>query len=203
MTHHLVDWLRTALVDYGYWAVAAILLLENLGLPVPGETVLLLASFLAYTKHELQLSWIICVGTVATTLGGCLGYWVGHRAGRPVLERYQTIFRVQTSTLMRGEKLFERYGAAAVLFARFVFGLRVIAGPLAGILRMPWSSFALFNFVGASLWVTAISLVGFFFGSRWSRLVRLSNRFDLVLAVVFVFVVLAIWWRNRQVERHF
>ncbi|MGA7906448.1 MAG: DedA family protein, partial [Candidatus Sulfotelmatobacter sp.] len=77
MAHHILELLRDALVNYGYWAVAAVLLLENAGLPVPGETVLLLASFLAYSKHELQLSWIIFVGTVAATLGDNLGYLIG------------------------------------------------------------------------------------------------------------------------------
>lgn len=201
MTHHLLDMLQRALVDYGYWAVAAALLLENAGLPVPGETVLLLASFLAYSRHELQLSWIICVGTAAATLGDNLGYWIGHRGGRPLLERYQNAFRVPTDSLERGEKLFSRYGSVTVLFARFVFGMRVIAGPLAGVLRMPWKKFALFNLLGAALWVTTISLVGFFFGSRWNHLMQLMKRFDLIFVGVFALVVLVLWWRNRRASR--
>lgn len=198
MAHHILELLRDALVNYGYWAVAAVLLLENAGLPVPGETVLLLASFLAYSKHELQLSWIIFVGTVAATLGDNLGYLIGAYGGRPLLERYRNVFRVRAATLQRGESLFDRYGSVTILFARFVFGMRVIAGPLAGVLRMPWQRFVLFNLLGAALWVTAISLVGFFFGSRWNRLVNFVNHFDLVLAAVFVLVVLVIWWRGRR-----
>ncbi len=81
MTHHILDFLRGALVHYGYWAVAATLLLENAGVPVPGESVLLLASFLAYTEHDLQVGLIILVGTVAATLGDNLGYFIGHRGG--------------------------------------------------------------------------------------------------------------------------
>ncbi|MGA7905821.1 MAG: DedA family protein, partial [Candidatus Sulfotelmatobacter sp.] len=96
------------------------------------------------------------------------------------------------------ESLFDRYGSVTILFARFVFGMRMIAGPLAGVLRMPWQRFVLFNLLGAALWVTAISLVGFFFGSRWNRLVNFVNHFDLVLAAVFVLVVLVIWWRGRR-----
>jgi membrane-associated protein len=199
MTHHIFDWLRSALVDYGYWAVAAALLLENAGLPVPGETVLLLASFLAYSKHELQLPWIIFVGTVAATFGDNIGYAIGHFGGRPLLERYRNIFRVSDATLQRGENLFLRYGAFTVFFARFVFGMRVITGPLAGVLRMHWRKFALFNLAGAALWVTTISMAGFFFGSRWSHLMHLMKRFDLLLAAVFVVIVLALWWRSRRV----
>src|SRR5580658_2676634 len=91
MAHHMVDILREAIVHYGYWAIAVALLLENTGIPVPGETVLLLASFLAYSEHELQLSSIIIVGTVAATLGDTLGYAVGRRGGRPLLERYREL----------------------------------------------------------------------------------------------------------------
>jgi membrane protein DedA with SNARE-associated domain len=157
MTHHIFDLLRDALVHYGYWAVAAALLLENSGVPMPGETVLLLASFLAFKEQGLQLGWIILVGTVAATLGDNVGYTIGNYGGRPLLERYRNIFRISNTALARGEKLFNRYGPVTILFARFVFGMRVIAGPLAGVLRMNWKRFAVFNFLGAALWVSVIS----------------------------------------------
>src|SRR5579864_6985353 len=141
MAQHFLDLLRIALVEYGYWAVAAALLLENAGLPVPGETVLLMASFLAYSEHTLQIVWIVVVGTLAATLGDNLGFAIGFYGGRPLLARYQEIFRIRNRTLQRGERLFARYGAATIFFARFVFGLRILAGPLAGVLRMPWLRF--------------------------------------------------------------
>jgi len=165
MTHHIFDLLRGALVHYGYWAVAVALLLENAGVPVPGETVLLLASFLAYAERDLQLGWIVVVGTLAATAGDNLGYAIGNYGGRAALERYRNIFRVSDVALARGERLFERYGSVAILFARFVFGMRVVAGPMAGVLRMPWKRFTVFNFLGAALWVSGISLTGYFFGT--------------------------------------
>ena len=198
MGHHIFDFLRAALVHYGYWAVAAALLLENAGVPVPGETVLLLASFLAYSERELNLGWIIVVGTVAATLGDNLGYAIGHSGGRPLLERHRRIFRVSDAALARGEKLFSRYGSVTILFARFVFGMRIIAGPLAGVLRMPWKKFAVFNLLGAALWVTIISLVGYSFSSRWNLLMHYVKRFDLVLGAAFVIIAAILWWRNRK-----
>ncbi|HUO27012.1 MAG TPA: DedA family protein [Candidatus Aquilonibacter sp.] len=202
MTRHFLDLLRTALLNYGYWAVAVVLLLENAGLPVPGETILLLASFLAYSQRELQLPWIIVVAIASATVGDNLGYWIGGCGGRRLLESYRSFFRVPAATLERGEKLFAVYGAATILFARFIFGMRVIAGPLAGVLRMPWRRFFVFNFTGAVLWALAVSLAGFLFGSQWSRLVNIVDRFDLVLAAVFVLVLLLLWRRNRQVGAH-
>jgi membrane protein DedA with SNARE-associated domain len=198
MTHHIVDMLRNALVHYGYWAVAATLLLENAGAPLPGETVLLLASFLAYTERDLQLGWIIVVGTMAATLGDNLGYFLGHKGGRPLLERYRNIFRVSDAALARGERLFAQYGSVTILFARFVFGMRVIAGPMAGVLRMHWKRFAVFNLLGAALWVTVISLVGYSFGSRWRMLMHFMKRFDQALVVAFVVTVAVLWWRSRK-----
>src|SRR5712675_1502589 len=198
MSHSILDMLRNAVVQYGYWAVAAALLLENAGVPVPGETVLLLASFLAYSERELNLGWIIVVGTVAATLGDNLGYAIGHSGGRPLLERHRRIFRVSDAALARGEKLFSRYGSVTILFARFVFGMRIIAGPLAGVLRMPWKKFAVFNLLGAALWVTIISLVGYSFSSRWNLLMHYVKRFDLVLGAAFVIIAAILWWRNRK-----
>src|SRR5208337_2931245 len=146
----------------------------------------------------LQLGWIIVVATCAATFGDNLGYAIGHYGGRPLLERYQTLFRISSTTLQRGEDLFARYGAATIFFARFVFGMRVFAGPLAGVLRMRWRAFALFNFLGAVTWVTCIAGAGYLFGQHWRRLVRMVERFNIAVAIAVVAVVLYLWWRQRR-----
>jgi membrane protein DedA with SNARE-associated domain len=198
MTHHILDLLRGAVVHYGYWAVAALLLLESAGLPLPGETILLLASFLAYTEHELQLPWLIVVATAATTLGGELGFALGRHGGRPLIERYRNLFGVRAEDMARGERLFDRYGPATVFLARFIFGMRVLASMLAGALHMPWRKFVLFNFLGAAVWVSAISSAGYLFGGHWGRLVHDLKRLDLAIAIVVVVGGLWLWWRNRS-----
>ncbi len=198
MNLSILEVLRNAVVQYGYWAVGAALLLENAGVPAPGETILLLASFLAYSQHELQLGWIIVVATIAATLGDNLGFALGYYGGRPLLERYQSIFRVRTSSLEQGERLFARYGGVTVFFARFIFGMRIVAGPMAGVLRMPWRKFLLFNFLGATVWVTVISGAGYLFGRHWHRLERAIKKLDIA-AVIFVLLVAGwLWWRNRR-----
>jgi membrane-associated protein len=192
------DSLSAFLANYGYWAVVLALLAESAGIPVPGEITLLLASFLAYSEHRLHLGWIIVAATGAATLGGSLGYALGHYGGRPVLDRYQSILRISPATLQRGEGLFARHGAAAILLARFVFGLRVFAGPLAGALRMPWRAFALFNFLGAALWVTTIASAGYFFGRNWHSLIRAMQRFNVAVLFVVAAGGLFLWWRHRR-----
>jgi membrane protein DedA with SNARE-associated domain len=198
MTQSIFEMLRNAVVQYGYWAVGGALLLENAGIPVPGETILLLASFLAYSEHDLRLPWIIVVATIAATVGDNLGFALGYYGGRPLLLRYQTIFRIKDATISRGEELFAKYGAVTVFFARFVFGMRIIAGPMAGVLRMSWRKFLVFNFFGAVVWVSVISSAGYLFGRHWDRLEEGLNRFNVVALIIVLVIAGTWWWRNRK-----
>ncbi len=197
MLPDLFEVLRDHFTTHGYWTLAITLLLENAGIPLPGETMLLFASFLASQHHELNLGLIILVATAACTLGDNLGYWIGFRGGRPLLLRYQKFFRVSDEKIARGEKLFERFGPATVFIARFVFGMRILAGPLAGVLRMSWRKFVLFNFLGAALWVTVISCVGYFFGQHWQRLLSMVGRANGVIFVAAVAIAWFAWKRYR------
>ena len=202
MGQDILDFLSNLIVQYGYWAVGAALLLENTGIPVPGETILLLASFLAYSSDELQLSYIILIGVCAATLGDNLGYALGYRGGRRLLDRYRSVFRIRPDTIARGERMFEQYGAVTIFFARFIFGLRVIAGPLAGVLRMPWKRFAVFNFLGALLWVTVISIVGYKFGKHWDRLMEYVERLNIVMVVAVGIGIFVLWlWRRAHIGK--
>jgi len=178
--------------------VGLALLLENAGLPLPGETILLLASFLAYSENRLALPYIILVGVLAATLGDNLGFLVGFHGGQPLLARYSKTLRISPESIAKGENLFARYGAATILVARFIAGLRVIAGPLAGVLRMNWRTFALCNFLGAALWVTSISSVGYFFGKHWDRLMEVVKDVNVGLLAAAGVVVVMIWLRRRR-----
>ncbi len=198
LTNSIFEFLRNAVVEYGYWALGVTLLAENAGIPVPGETILLIASFLSYSEHTLRFPWIVVIATVAATLGDNLGFALGYYGGRPLLSRYQSLFRIHDRTLQRGEGLFARYGAVTIFFARFVFGLRVIAGPLAGVLRMPWRKFMVFNFLGAALWVTVISSVGYLFGQHWERLQGDVQRINIAAVIFLLAGAALLWWRNRH-----
>ena len=196
MGQAILDVLRGYLAQYGYWAVGATLLLENAGVPLPGETILLLASFLAFSEQELRLPYIIVVGVCAAVLGDNLGFVLGYRGGRPLFERYLHIFPWFRPAVAQGERLFEQYGSVTIFFARFLFGLRILAGPLAGVLRMSWKKFALFNVLGALVWVTVISIIGYFFGEHWDQLLHYVKRLNLIVAVLVVAFLLWIWWRR-------
>lgn len=192
------DLLRTYFAEHGYWAVGVVLLLENAGIPLPGETTLLFAAFLAFSERHLTLWGLIMVGIVACTLGDNLGYWIGYHGGRPLLEHQRRIFRISEENLRRGEDFFQRFGSFTVFFARFVFGMRILAGPLAGVLKMPWRKFFLFNFLGAALWVSVVVCMGYFFGSRWQWLGSQLERVELVLVFAAIIAAIFWWWRSRQ-----
>jgi len=201
MTEGIFNFLRGFFDEHGYWTVFFALLLENAGVPVPGETILLFASFLAYDEQELHLTYIILVGIAAATLGDNIGYWIGRAGGRRLLDRYQHLFRIPDRTITRGENLFRKHGAMTTFFARFVFGLRIIAGPLAGVMRMDWKIFGLFNFLGAALWVTVISFAGYTFGEHWEQLIHVMGRVNAVLAIIAIYVAFTIWRQYRVRQR--
>jgi membrane protein DedA with SNARE-associated domain len=198
MSAHILQLLEIYFARYGYWTVAVVLLLENAGVPVPGETVLLLAGFLTFSQHHLRLPWVIAVGVVAATFGDNAGYLIGHYGGRPILEKYRRFFHISAQHIAQGERLFEKHGPVTVFFARFVFGMRIITGPLAGVLRMHWKKFALFNFLGAALWVTVVAGAGYLFGRQWQSLVRWAGDVDIVIGIIVALIVVAVIWRARR-----
>lgn len=201
MGDYVFELLRGFFEHHGYLTVFFALMIENAGVPVPGETILLFASFLAFDEGSMRLPWIICIGIVACTTGDNIGYWIGRRGGRPLLERYQKLFRITDRSIARGERLFERFGSVTIFFARFVFGMRIIAGPLAGVLRMRWPRFALFNFLGAAVWVSVISTIGYLFGEHWNHLIRFVGRANLILFVIAIGVASIALRRYFERER--
>jgi membrane protein DedA with SNARE-associated domain len=193
----LIGTIRQFIIDWGYWGVAMGLLLENAGIPVPGETILILASVVAYNTHELHLPWIIVIGVIAATAGDNIGYWVGRKGGRLLLERWKRFFRVDQKHIATAEALIQKRGDVAILFARFITGVRVIAGPLAGILQMQWPRFALFNFLGAVTWVSVIASIAYAFGSQLDQLLAYMQRANYAILIAVVVLILFFWLRKR------
>ena len=184
---------------YGYWVVFFGVMLENGGLPLPGETVLLFAGFLAY-QGEVRLVWAIGVAIAGATLGDSLGYTLGRYGGNAFLDRYVKRFEFLARRFENSRSLFLKHGHWAVFTGRFITGLRVFAGPLAGLFKMPYPRFLLFNFTGAVIWATAIGCVGFLFGDNWDNLVHFVKDFHhvtLALAAVLALVGLMVYLRRR------
>ena len=186
---------------YGYWVVFIGVMLENIGVPVPGETVLLFAGFLAY-HGKLHILPAILIAIAGATLGAALGFLLGRYGGTAVVQRLLRAFPWIAKRYDAAQQVFLKHGQWAVFGARFVTGLRVFAGILAGALRMPFSKFMLFSFAGAACWAVVIGYVGFLFGSSWDLLVSTVGRMDRLalailggLAAVLVLVHLVRRWK--------
>jgi membrane-associated protein len=196
--HWIVETARHLLHHYGYWAVLCTLLGENAGLPLPGETILILASFAAYRGHHLKLPWVILVAICACIMGDNIGYWIGRRGGRPLLERYKHLFHIGDETIRTGEEFLERRGALAIFLARFIAGMRIVAGPLAGVLRMEWNRFLPANAAGAAAWVTVIACSGYFFGSQYQALAAAMKETEFVVLAVVIGAAWLFWRRQKR-----
>lgn len=140
------------------------ILVESAGLPLPGEVVLL-ASAAWGAAHHLSLPGIVLGGFAGALLGADLGYLVGYRGGRPFLERFGRVMRIDPTAMARSEMFFARYGDWAILVGRFVLGLRAWGSFLAGMARMPFWRFQLFSAAGSLLWALAFVAVGDLLGT--------------------------------------
>ncbi|HKS96255.1 MAG TPA: DedA family protein [Terriglobia bacterium] len=171
--------------EYGYWTVFFGVMLENAGLPVPGETVLLFAGFLAYHGH-LRLGRAIVTAILGATIGDSCGYVIGRLGGTALISKLRGRFLMSARRYDRAQQLALTHGHWAVFIGRFITGLRFLAGPFAGAFLMPYPRFLLFNFTGAVLWAATIGAVGFVFGGNWARLVRLFKEADVTILIVVV-----------------
>jgi membrane protein DedA with SNARE-associated domain len=182
---------------FGYWAVFFGVMLENAGVPVPGETILLFAAFLAW-QGDFELPYVIVLAILGASIGDNIGFAIGRAGGRRLLERYTSKSKHIHRRLEQAERFFHAHGAWTVFIARFVTGLRVFAGPLAGALGMRWPRFLFYNFSGAVVWSIGISLVGYFFGSQWPLLLKILKRFNLGILVVVALVLYVAWKRHQK-----
>lgn len=195
----LLGWITAAFVQYGYWVVFFGVMLENAGIPLPGETILLAASFFAYEGH-FSIFAVIVIAFLGAVLGDNTGYWIGRRGGLPLLERYGRYLFLDAQRLAGLEGFFARHGSKAIFFARFVTGFRVLTALFAGAGGMHWPTFFLYNAAGALTWSTAIGTLGYLFGYSWETLARWIGRGSLIAAAAVLLILVLLWIRRRLPE---
>lgn len=196
--HWIYHTIQAALLGWGYWAVFAGLLGEDAGLPLPGETVLVFASFLAHKDGRLQLQWVILVGIAACIAGDNLGFLVGRRIGTRLVKWIRKIFRLDDEDIAVAKAQVRRHGAATIFWARFVFGLRTVAGPLAGALGMAWKEFSIFNALGAAAWVTTMALTGYLFANEFNNLLEYLEKASWAVAIGYLALGYYLWRRKKR-----
>lgn len=191
------DWLLDLFARYGYGVVFVGLLLENAGVPVPGETMLLAGAALAHFGR-LSLWKVIATAIVAAILGDNLGFLAGRLGGRALAERHGWRIGLSSARLRQFDAFFDRYGAQTVFIARFVTGLRVFGAVLAGGSGLTWRAFLLYNAAGAVVWSTTIGLAGYSLAYSWSTLERWVGGSGLAALALVIIVGLVVYWRRRR-----
>ncbi|BAS54978.1 MULTISPECIES: DedA family protein [Leptolyngbya] len=186
--------------QYGYWAIFFGILLENLGLPIPGETVTLAGGFLA-GSDQLNYFWVIGDAALGATIGGNIGYWIGRYGGWALLVNLGKVFRIQETQIEELKRQFGENAGKAVFLGRFVALLRIFASPLAGIAEMPYWKFTLYNTAGAFTWATVMVSLSYFAGQvvPLEKLFTLASQFGVVaLLLVAAWLVVPFWLESRK-----
>src|SRR5215212_8692703 len=189
------------LLAHGLILLFALVAVESAGVPLPGETALVAAAILAERGHY-SLVAVIAVAAAAAIAGDNAGYWIGRKGGRALLRRIPVVRGYFERALPPSERFFRRHGAKTVFLGRFVAILRVTAAWLAGISRMPWWRFLLWNATGGIVWAAAVAVVAYKFGDAAAEAISrygLVGAAVVVAAGVVVFVALKVW-RNRVFE---
>ncbi len=194
------EWLVDLFARYGYAVVFVGVLLENAGLPVPGETALLAGAALAHFGR-LSLVWVIVTAIGGAILGDNVGFLIGRWRGRGLAERHGWRIGLTPARLALFDRFFERHGARTVFIARFITGLRVFGALLAGASGLPWLKFLFYNATGAVVWSAAVAFAGYALAYSWETLERWIGRAGLIgLAVVALMVVIGVVRATRNRE---
>jgi membrane protein DedA with SNARE-associated domain len=183
--------LGSPLEHYGLWAIALFVLVEDFGIPVPGETVLIAGAVFA-GAGRLNIVAVGIVGFVAAVTGDNIGYAIGRFGGRALVERWGRYIFLTSERLEKAEQFFARHGGKIIVVARFIEGLRQANGIIAGITGMRWLRFVAFNALGAALWVGTWVSVGYFAGQHITAVYDAITNYSLYVAIAAV-VLIAAW----------
>jgi membrane protein DedA with SNARE-associated domain len=191
--------LASPLHHYGLWAILAFVLVEDFGIPVPGETVLIAGAVYA-GSGQLNVVAVGVVGFVAAVLGDNIGYAIGRFGGRELIERWGKYVFLTSERLEKAEDFFNRHGGKIITIARFIEGLRQANGIIAGLAGMHWLRFLAFNALGAALWVGTWVSVGYLAGQHIDAIYNNITTYSLYVLIAAV-ILLAAWLLFRLRKR--
>jgi membrane protein DedA with SNARE-associated domain len=185
---------------WGYPVMGLLVMAESGGVPLPGETALIVGGVLA-SQGKLQIEWVIAIAAFAAIVGDNIGYQIGRGGGRWLLQRPGHFHRQRLAVLEMGEPFFARHGTKAVFFGRFILGLRTWASWLAGATHMRWRTFFMWNALGGIVWATGVGLIAYFVGQSASNAIAAFGIYGLVAVVAVLGGVLVLHLRHRRHER--
>src|SRR3954453_7236000 len=199
MTPILASALDDLLVNFGYLAVFTLIAIESLGIPAPGETMLVTAAVYAGATHNLEIAGVIAAAAAGAIIGDNIGYSIGRAGGYPLLLKFGHRVRVRESHLKVARYVFDRHGEKVVFFGRFVALLRTYAAFLAGVGQMQWRRFLVANAAGGIVWALIFGFLGFYGQKAFERL---STPINVTLGVIGLIGIVAVTlYLRRRTER--
>jgi membrane protein DedA with SNARE-associated domain len=186
--HFVAHDLNNLLATYGYLAVLVFVGIESIGIPFPGETMLVTAAIYAGTTHRLSIVLVIAAASTGAILGDNIGYGIGRAGGYRLLRRYGKYIRLEEPRLKLGQYLFRKHGSKLVFFGRFVSILRTFAAFLAGVNLMRWPRFLVYNAAGGITWASIYGIAAYLLGGR---IATFSAPVNIALGVVAVLAIAA------------
>ncbi|MFI1995775.1 DedA family protein [Actinoplanes sp. NPDC020271] len=186
---------------WGYLALAAVMVVESFGVPAPGQTIMVAASIYSSTGR-MNIYVVALVSFITAVVGDNIGYWIGLRGGRKAVHRWGKYIFITPERLEKAEQFFARRGNRIVVVARFIDGLRQLNGVIAGITKMPWKQFTLYNAIGAALWVGWWTTVSYLLGSNLVKVMEHAHRYKwFAIGAVVVAVGLYVTLHVRHIRR--
>lgn len=192
--------LAPILQNYGYLAVGGLVLIEDFGIPVPGETILIAAAVYA-GAGQLNVIAVGLIGFAAAVIGDNIGYAIGHFGGRPLALRFGRYVFLTPKRLASAERFFNKYGAGIVVVARFIEGLRQANGIMAGIIKMSWRRFLVYNAIGAALWAGLWVSLGYLAGNHLTAIYHAVGRYSLYAVIGALVLIIGVVIRQRLRRR--
>ena len=191
-------WMQDLIAGYGLWVLFFVVMLESMGVPVPGETALVTAALYAGSTHRIDIVSVVLVAAAGAMIGDNIGYLIGRSIGVRLLVRYGRYIRLNETRLKVGQYLFRRHGGKIVFFGRFVAFLRAFAAVLAGANRMPWPHFLLMNGLGGICWASLFGGGAYLFGEQIKRVAGPVGLLLLVAAIGLAVAGLVFFRRHEK-----
>lgn len=196
--HNSLELIEQYMMAYGYWTVFFGVMLENAGLPIPGETILLVAGYFSSTG-VFNIFTVMLLAAIGAIIGDNIGFAVGHHYGRGFLLKVGKYVFLTPHRLEYMESYFKNHGNKTILVARFITGLRVFAALLAGASNMKWRIFLFYNVCGAILWSIVITILGYVFGQSLPLLLKWVGRSGTIFLIAGIIIAVISWriYRHR------
>jgi len=197
LLHNSLELIEQYMILYGYWVVFFGVMLENAGLPVPGETILLVAGYFA-SEQNFNIALVMLIAAFGAVVGDNIGFGIGHHFGRAFLLRVGRYVFLTPERFAHIDSYFHKHGNKTIFVARFITGLRVFAALFAGASKMRWSVFLFYNVSGAIVWSIVITTLGYLFGQSLPLLVEWVGWSGTVLLIAVLLIGFITWRIYRR-----